>query len=77
MKCPYCNNEMQKGYVQNRDGVYWTPKKQWLPAFAFVADGAIPLGRDDKFMSKSIATAYNCTHCKRVIIFYGENDVQD
>lgn len=27
MKCPYCNDEMNQGYIQCRDGLYWTPKK--------------------------------------------------
>ena len=27
MKCPYCNKEMESGYVQCRDGLHWTPKK--------------------------------------------------
>lgn len=74
MKCPYCNNEMQQGYVQCRDGVYWTPKKQWVSTLSSLAKGAVALGSNDKFMEKSKATAFNCDKCKNVIIPYGMND---
>ena len=73
MKCPYCSNEMEQGYIQNRDGVYWTPKKVWLSALAPLAMGAISIGSDDKLMpnSKAIAIAWHCDNCKMVIISYG------
>ena len=41
MKCPYCNLEMEKGFVQCRDGVYWTPKKQWVSALSSMAKGTM------------------------------------
>ncbi len=74
MICPYCNNEMRKGFVQCRDGVYWTPKKQWVSALASLASGAIPIGTDDKLMPNSKAIAYNCENCKNVMIPYGGDD---
>ena len=73
MKCPYCNFEMEKGFVQCRDGVYWTPKKQWVSALSSMAKGAVAIGMDDKMMPKSRAEAYHCEKCKTVIIPYGED----
>lgn len=32
MKCPYCNEEMKTGYIQCRDGVYWSEKKRMVSA---------------------------------------------
>ena len=32
MKCPYCGKEMTLGYIQNREGVYWTEKKRKVAA---------------------------------------------
>lgn len=30
MRCPFCNNEMQKGYLQSSRGIIWGPrKKRW------------------------------------------------
>ena len=72
MKCPYCGDVMESGYVQCRNGVYWTPKKLWNPVFASITDGAIPIGRDDKLMPNSKALAYHCPACKTIVIPYGE-----
>ena len=73
MQCQYCNLEMEKGFVQCRDGVYWTPKKQWVSALSSMAKGAVAIGVDDKLMPKSRAEAYHCEKCKTVIIPYGED----
>ena len=77
MKCPYCGDRMQMGFVQCRDGVYWTPRKQWVSTFAPLAHGAIPLGKDDKLMKNSKADAFHCGQCKAVIIVYGEERAAD
>ena len=28
MNCPYCGAEMEFGYIQSRDGVYWVRTKR-------------------------------------------------
>lgn len=71
MKCPFCNNEMQEGFVQCRDGVYWTLKKQKVPALTFLANDAIAIGGNDRLMPNSMAIAYHCETCKNVMISYG------
>ena len=73
MRCPYCNNEMQNGFVQCRDGVYWTPDKQWMSTFVPMAKGSVPIGTDDKWMPNGKAVAYHCVQCKMVIIPYEEH----
>ena len=70
MKCLYCNNEMQIGYIQCRDGVTWTPKKQWAAALSSFGVGAINLGKDNGLCPNSIAEAYHCEKCKKIIIEY-------
>lgn len=57
MICPYCSNEMRKGYIQCRDGVSWTPKKQWVSALSSFAKDAVALGTDDKLMPNGTAIA--------------------
>ena len=63
MKCPYCGEEMQQGYIQSRDGVYWTEKKLIIPA-------VVPLGGGKyvKLSQESTAIAYFCKPCKKVIM---------
>lgn len=69
MKCPYCNNEMELGYIQCRDGVVWTPKKQVVAALSFLGKDSVPLGNGASDNSRSVY-AYNCSECKKVIIDY-------
>lgn len=70
MKCPYCNEEMEKGFIQCRDGVTWTPKKQWIAALSSLGAGAIKIGKDSGLSTNSVAEAYHCEQCKKVIIDY-------
>ncbi len=77
MKCPYCKNEMQQGYVQCRDGLRWTEKRQPVAALSFLGRGAIPIGMPDGVNPNSTAIAYHCEACKMVIIPYGDQDPLD
>ncbi len=77
MKCPYCKNEMQQGYVQCRDGLRWTEKRQPVAALSFLGRGAIPIGMPDGVNPNSTAIAYPCEACKMVIIPYGDQDPLD
>lgn len=61
MKCPYCNKEMEKGYIQSRDGLAWNSKKRILAGFsAWFAEQ--PLEYE--------LIAYRCKDCKKIIIDY-------
>ena len=40
MKCPYCEKEMILGYIQCRDGVYWTLKKQLVASLSSLGKGS-------------------------------------
>ena len=31
MRCPYCGNDMEKGYIQSRDGIIWRKKNHAMP----------------------------------------------
>lgn len=69
MKCPYCNKEMELGYIQCRDGITWTPKKQLVASLSFWGRGGISLvngAADDS----SAVYALKCSDCKKVIIDY-------
>lgn len=69
MNCPYCNAEMELGYIQSRDGLTWTRKKQPVPALAILGKGSVSLenGAAD---SAQCVYAYKCSACKKVIIDY-------
>lgn len=65
MKCPYCQNEMEQGYIQNRDGVAWTKKEHFVMALAPYAGDSLQIGsrRDGKS-----AEAFLCKNCKKILI---------
>ena len=71
MKCPYCNNEMDLGYIQCRDGVTWTPKKQLVSALSFLGKGGVSLTNGAHHNSETVY-AYKCSECKKVIIDYSQ-----
>lgn len=69
MNCPYCHKEMESGYIQCRDGVTWTPKKQPIAALSFFGRGSVSLGNGAADHSRAVY-AHKCGACKKVIIDY-------
>ncbi len=64
MLCPYCKGEMEKGYLQSRDGLGWNHKKKWIAALSgMIADQ--PLG--------TVVVAYRCASCKKLLIDYTDD----
>ena len=69
MKCPYCGNEMELGYIQCRDGIAWGKKKK--PIAALSALGAeLVFNNDTGIFSGSSVETYNCPDCQKLIIDY-------
>ena len=65
MKCPYCNKEMEKGYIQSRHGLGWNRKKRVLAIdSAWFADQ--PLEYE--------SVAYRCEDCKKIIIDHEQQE---
>ena len=43
MKCPYCEKEMELGYIQCRDGIHWSAKKMFVAALSAFGKDSFPL----------------------------------
>lgn len=74
-KCPYCGGEMVKGYIQCRDGVYWSEKIRPVAAIRPLDKSALALKNDqwstsNSMLSGDAAEAYNCPECRKIIITY-------
>lgn len=70
--CPYCNCEMQEGYLPGESApVYWLPKETGDTVFRFhVPDAGIELEKvqTGKFLNiRYKASAYYCKKCRIVI----------
>ena len=71
MVCPYCGKEMKLGYIQCRDGVVWTLKKQPMASLSF-------LGKESTWLNngpgkRSVTYAFKCEDCEKVIIDYSKD----
>lgn len=73
MKCPYCEKEMTLGYIQCRDGVYWTLKKQLVASLSSLGKGSTCLSNGAADNSNTVF-AFKCEDCKKIIIDYKYNE---
>ena len=65
MQCPYCGNEMERGFVQSARPVFWSPEKKkvfFKPSLQ--EDFEISEG----FWNGSFAESHFCRNCKKVIL---------
>lgn len=72
MKCPYCDTEMELRYIQCRDGVSWSKKKNPIAALSSLSSSSVILASGGGPFSGAAVEAYNCPKCKKIIIDYSE-----
>ncbi len=65
--CPCCDKPLTKGFIQCRDGLYWTPKKQLIPALSALGKGARRLHNDDNLGPNRVHALY-CPSCGMALI---------
>lgn len=72
MKCPYCGEEMEKGFIQSPQEISWLKgEKRPLLGRAAFHDGSVILS-ELSMLKGSAVTAYLCRACKKVLIDYSE-----
>jgi len=68
MECPYCKNEMIKGYLYGeRYALKWMSADKGLIADTFVSRDSIKL-ESNTFWGRQRAKAFRCTSCNKLII---------
>ena len=71
MKCPYCMEDMQRGFIPGgMQPVQWIPSGEKVPLLSFsVAEQGIPLINQFKPLKANgyIAEAYYCPKCKLIV----------
>lgn len=69
MKCPYCGNELRKGYIQSGRIIFFTEK---IHKFSFIPnlskESEVVLSSNN--MTYPNCNALHCLACKKVIIDY-------
>lgn len=67
MNCPYCQKKMILGYIQCRDGLHWTPRRQPVAALSCFGRGSVPLSNGAADSARTVY-AYRCVDCQKIII---------
>ena len=72
MNCPYCQNPMDEGIIQCRDGLYWTAKARPVAALPLGGKERIDLsdGADGGLFRGHKAAAFRCKECKKIVLEY-------
>ena len=71
MTCPYCQKEMALGYIQCRDGLVWTPRRQPVAALSCFGKGSVPLSNGAADNARTVY-AHRCADCQKILIDYSE-----
>ena len=70
MKCPFCEKEMENGFIQGARQFFYTTKKKrvlFLPS-----DDDIELSNNN--CTSPTCIAYHCIECKKIIIDYNNSE---
>ena len=65
MKCPYCNHEMEHGYIKSSQRMYWGKEEK----LGFLPDD-IKLTKNfwNGFFEGNFVESHHCSHCKKIVI---------
>ena len=73
MNCPFCNGEMEEGFLQGMRRVAWVKKKHKITLLA--KEGEILL--DNNVFSDFFIPASIWKYCKKVVLDYSEKEIQE
>lgn len=65
MKCPYCNEEMKRGYIQSASPIFWGEEKHKI-FMVESREGEFRLS--EGVLKGSFAIAFHCKTCKKIIM---------
>ncbi|MFD1205352.1 PF20097 family protein [Sporosarcina contaminans] len=68
-KCPFCEGEMKKGYIQSGTRLAWVPRvSKAIIEPSFIKDSVL-LSKQSRFLVSNV-DAYLCERCKKVVLDY-------
>ena len=71
MKCPYCNEEMEQGFIENAAEISWRKKLYHIPYARF--NKVTVVLSESSFTRSAAVIAFLCRSCEKVIIDYKDN----
>ena len=63
MKCPYCNTEMEQGFIQSGSPIFWSTQKR----FAKIPSHPQDVGIADGELTGFFAESFYCRACNKLI----------
>ena len=66
MKCPYCGEEMKKGFIQSQRGIIWSQYKKGLFFNPSKSKGDVAVTYFG--LTGTSTDAYLCNSCKKIVI---------
>lgn len=63
MKCPYCNTEMEQGFLQSGSPIFWSEHKR----FAKIPSHPSDVGVADGELTGFFAESFYCRACNKLI----------
>ena len=67
MKCPYCEKEMQKGFILGGNHIRWYPEGADTMMTLPEEEGAVRLNATGGLVTSARAESYYCADCRMVI----------
>ena len=65
MNCPYCETEMEQGYLQSSYPIFWSARKRHV---AKIPSGPTDVGVAEVELTGFYAEAFYCRACNRLIL---------
>ena len=64
MKCLYCGNEMEKGFIKSSHQIFWGKDNGFWPC----DDIKLAKVNFDTFVKGNFIESYYCSNCQKIII---------
>ncbi len=70
MKCPYCNNDMEIGYIGSGQPLFWSKGESRQLFSTQFDEGSVVLSKLSLF--GSAVKAFLCRECQKILIDYSD-----
>ncbi len=70
MKCPFCEKDMEKGFLQSGNLMVWVKKKHMVSLLP--KEGEVVLDRN--YLTGAAVPAWICRPCRKIVAEYEEKN---
>ena len=70
MRCPFCDGEMEKGFLQSGSMMVWVKKKHYWSLYPKGDEILV----DKNYLTGCAVPAWICKKCKKIMLEYAEQN---